>query len=54
MTLRLYADRKGWPLGTVTVELSHGRMHARDCEECEVADDVMLDIIPKNSGRRRP
>ena len=44
MTLRLYADRKGWPLGTVTVKLSHGRMHARDCEE---ADDVMLDIIHK-------
>jgi len=47
MTLRLYADRKGCPLGTVTVELSHGRMHAWDCEECEEVADVMLDIIHK-------
>lgn len=47
MTLRLYADRKGWPLGAVTVELSHGRVHARDCEECEEADDAMVDIIHK-------
>ena len=47
MTIRLYADRKGWPLGTVTVELSHGHTHARDCKKCEEADDVMLDIIHK-------
>ena len=47
MTLRLYADRKAWPLGEVTVELSHSRVHARDCEDCEEADDVMLDVIRK-------
>jgi putative redox protein len=35
MTLRLYADRKGWPLESVTVRLSHQKVHARDCEECE-------------------
>lgn len=38
MTLRLYADRKGWPLESVTVRLSHQKVHARDCEECETRD----------------
>ena len=45
MTLILYARRKGWPLEGVTVELSHQRVHARDCEECEEEGDVMLDVI---------
>jgi putative redox protein len=31
MTLRLYADRKGWPLEGVTVALRHGRVHVEDC-----------------------
>lgn len=35
MTLRMYADRKGWPLETITVHLRHQKIHARDCEECE-------------------
>jgi uncharacterized OsmC-like protein len=38
MTLRLYADRKGWPLESVTVRLSHQKVHAKDCEECETKD----------------
>ena len=37
MTLRMYADRKGWPLAGATVELHHDRVHARDCAECETA-----------------
>ncbi len=35
MTLRMYADRKGWPLEGATIELGHDRVHARDCEACE-------------------
>lgn len=35
MTLRMYADRKGWPLESVTVRLGHEKIHARDCERCE-------------------
>lgn len=35
MTVALYARRKGWPLGAVTVRLSHSRIHAADCAECE-------------------
>lgn len=34
MTLRLYADRKKWPLESVTVQLRSGRSHEKDCEEC--------------------
>ncbi len=48
MTLRLYADRKGWPLGDVTVVLDHSRVHARDCEECEEDSNVLLDVIRKH------
>jgi uncharacterized OsmC-like protein/alpha/beta superfamily hydrolase len=34
MTLRMYADRKQWPLENVTVSLRHARVHARDCGDC--------------------
>jgi uncharacterized OsmC-like protein/alpha-beta hydrolase superfamily lysophospholipase len=35
ITLRLYADRKAWPLSRVTVNLAHDKIHAEDCAECE-------------------
>jgi putative redox protein len=35
MTLRLYAQRKGWPLEAVRVTLKHDRIHAEDCRDCE-------------------
>ena len=35
MTLRMYANRKGLQLGRISVEVSHGKVHAQDCEECE-------------------
>jgi len=38
MTLRMYADRKGWPLERVSVRLRHDRVHAEDCASCEDAD----------------
>lgn len=34
MTLRLYADQKGWPLERVGVRLSHAKVHAQDCATC--------------------
>lgn len=35
MTLRLYADRKKWPLEAVTVEVNHQKVHVEDCTTCE-------------------
>ena len=35
MTLRMYANRKKWPLESVEVTLQHRRVHADDCETCE-------------------
>lgn len=34
MTLRMYADRKKWPLEQAVVRLSHAKVHAKDCEDC--------------------
>jgi putative redox protein len=34
MTLRLYADRKGWDLKAVNAVLSHERQHIKDCLDC--------------------
>ena len=35
ITVRMYAQRKGWPLDAVEVRLSHDRIHAEDCADCE-------------------
>ena len=39
MTLRMYADRKKWPLQGVTVDVSHDRIHAADCADCKSKDE---------------
>ena len=44
ITLRMYADRKGWPLEGVTVRLSHRKIHARDCAECETEEGFLDEI----------
>jgi uncharacterized OsmC-like protein/alpha-beta hydrolase superfamily lysophospholipase len=35
ITLRMYANRKHWPLEAVEVRLRHAKIHAGDCEDCE-------------------
>ena len=53
MTLALYARRKGWPLDGVTVRLTHSRIHAQDCADCETKEG-RLDQIERElvlSGR---
>jgi putative redox protein len=41
MTLRLYAQRKGWDLQRVTVRLQHSRIHATDCADCETKEGYL-------------
>lgn len=35
ITVRMYAERKGWPLRHITVQLRHRRIHAEDCAACD-------------------
>jgi putative redox protein len=35
MTVKLYAQRKQWPLESVTVRLRQNRVHSKDCKECQ-------------------
>ena len=35
ITLRMYADRKGWPLDEVEVRLRHEKIHCEDCANPE-------------------
>ena len=46
MTLRLYAERKGWPLAEVRVVLTHSKNYAKDCVDCE-RPTAMLDHIER-------
>ena len=40
----MYAERKGFALQSVEVWLSHERVNAKDCEDCE-KKNVLLDEI---------
>jgi putative redox protein len=46
MTMRLYADRKSLPLERTTVTLTHSKIYAEDCAECETKSG-MLDQIER-------
>ncbi|MGI9039405.1 MAG: bifunctional alpha/beta hydrolase/OsmC family protein [Gemmatimonadota bacterium] len=35
MTLKMYAERKGWPLEEASVLVRHSRVHADDADRCE-------------------
>ncbi len=62
MTMRMYARRKGWDLGTTQVTLRHERVHAKDCEECESSSgqvdrihrEIVLDEAPLRRAALRP
>ena len=50
ITLLMYARRKEWQVDEVSVELSHEKVHARDCAECtqdeiEAAGNARIDVI---------
>lgn len=35
MTLRMYANKKRWPLEGVSVVVDHQKVHKQDCEDCD-------------------
>lgn len=47
MTIRMYADRRGWPLDAVTVRLRHSRDHQKDCEGCDM-ESVGIDQLARS------
>jgi len=44
MTMRMYAERKKWPLDDVVVTLSHTRDHGDDCARCS-KEHPQIDVI---------
>ena len=50
MTLRMYADRKNWPVESISVKLNHQKIHADECQSCEIQSgkldriDLEIDI----------
>ena len=47
MTLKMYADRKGIRLTHAGVRLSHEKVHAKDCEDCETRSGK-VDVITRS------
>ncbi|WP_065187730.1 bifunctional alpha/beta hydrolase/OsmC family protein [Shewanella woodyi] len=46
MTMRMYADRKKWPLEDIKIDLSHSRTYIKDCEDCETGN-TQLDTLSR-------
>lgn len=44
ITMRMYAQRKDYPLNDIEIDLSHHRNHAVDCQDCETKEGK-IDII---------
>ncbi len=48
ITVRMYSERKQWPLQRVHVDLSWARVHAEDCAECDtevrMVDGIEMEI----------
>ena len=54
MTMRLYADRKGWPLEGATIHLSHERDHEEDCEHALDGEDGQIQALHRRIAVRGP
>jgi putative redox protein len=47
MTMRMYAEHKGWAVDRMGVELHHEKGHAEDCAACVDGQERKVDIIEK-------
>jgi len=56
MTIGFYARRNRFPLGNITVSLSHSRIYAADCEECETKQGLLdrIDVEVELTGPLTP
>src|SRR6266487_1978761 len=56
MTVGLYARRNRLPLENITVSLSHSRIYAADCEECETKEGMLdrIDVEVELTGPLTP
>ena len=46
MTLRIYADRKKWPLERARISLRHRKVHAQDCIDCD-QKATRMDVVDR-------
>jgi len=46
MTLRLYADKKKWPLERARISLIHRKVHAQDCVDC-ATKPAKMDVVDR-------
>jgi len=46
MTMRMYANRKKWPVEHISIELDHSRDHGADCSECD-EEHKQIDVITR-------
>ena len=61
MTMRLYAERKGLAVERFSVRLSHSRVHAEDCGDCETQEgnigeitrDITIEGVVPEAARAR-
>jgi uncharacterized OsmC-like protein len=56
MTIGFYARRNRMPLENITVSLSHSRIYAADCEECETKEGMLdrIDLEVELTGSLTP
>lgn len=51
ITMKMYANRKEWPVDDIYIEMRHFKAHAEDCEDCDDPkariDKIEKDIIVK-------
>src|SRR5215468_10089425 len=56
MTIGFYARRNRMPLENITVSLSHSRIYAADCQECETKEGLLdrIDVEVELTGSLTP